>query len=133
MHKRSHILRNSTSRSYTTDIDGAFNSHVTTITSSCSWHEIGIRDLPAMIDHALEITGEEKMFYLGHSQGTTAFFVMASQLPEYQSKIQTMFAMAPIAYCGRMPSPIMQLMAKLAGTMNVRDLHLGQLIIVRLR
>jgi len=77
-----------------------------------SWHEIGTRDLPAMIDHIVKTTGREKMFYLGHSQGTTAFFVMAAERPEYQSKIEVMYAMAPIAYCGRMKSPFMQLISQ---------------------
>jgi len=91
----------------------------------CSWHEIGIYDLPAMIDHVLQTTGQKKLFYLGHSQGTTAFFVMACELPEYQSKIQAMFAMAPVAYCGRMQSPIMQFLARMASSINVRSLKIA--------
>ncbi|KAM0735585.1 Lipase 3 [Formica fusca] len=84
-----------------------------------SWHEIGIYDLPAMIDYILETTGQEKLFYLGHSQGTTSFFVMATELPEYQDKIKAMFAMAPIAYCGRMKSPFMQLLAQFSNTIDI--------------
>lgn len=79
-----------------------------------SWNEIGTRDLPAMIDHVVEITGRNEMFYLGHSQGTTAFFVMAAERPEYQKKIEKMFAMAPIAFCGRMKSPFLQLLSQFA-------------------
>ncbi|XP_039305205.1 lipase 3-like [Solenopsis invicta] len=77
-----------------------------------SWHEIGTIDLPAMIDHIVETTGRKKMFYLGHSQGTTTFFVMASKQPEYQDYIEEMYAMAPIAYCGRMKSPFLQILAQ---------------------
>ncbi|EZA48594.1 hypothetical protein DMN91_011689 [Ooceraea biroi] len=84
-----------------------------------SWHEVGMRDLPATIDHILQITGQEKLFYLGHSQGTTAFFVMASELPKYQDKVHAMFAMAPATYCGRMPSPIMQFLSKFVGSINI--------------
>ncbi|XP_029680407.1 lipase 3-like [Formica exsecta] len=86
---------------------------------SFSWHEIGIYDLPAMIDYVLETTGQEKLFYLGHSQGTTSFFVMATEVPEYQDKIKAMFAMAPIAYCGRMKSPFMQLLAQFSNTIDI--------------
>lgn len=86
----------------------------------CSWHEIGTYDLPAMIDYVLQTTGREKLFYLGHSQGTTAFFVMSTQLPEYQDKIEAMFAMAPIAYCGRMKSPFLQMLAQFTYTVDVR-------------
>ncbi|XP_012537855.1 lipase 3 isoform X3 [Monomorium pharaonis] len=77
-----------------------------------SWHEIGTRDLPAMIDYVVKTTGRRKMFYLGHSQGTTSFFVMATERPEYQEYIEEMYAMAPIVYCGRMKSPFLQLIAQ---------------------
>ncbi|KAL0110379.1 hypothetical protein PUN28_013789 [Cardiocondyla obscurior] len=83
-----------------------------------SWHEIGVYDLPAMIDYVLKTTGREKLFYLGHSQGTTAFFVMASERPEYQDKIQAMVAMAPVAFCSRMNNPILQFIARFTGPIN---------------
>ncbi|XP_072947431.1 lipase 3-like [Epargyreus clarus] len=63
-----------------------------------SWDEIGNIDLPTMIDYALEYTGKEKLHYIGHSQGTTAFFVMGSLRPDYNKKIISMHAMAPVAY-----------------------------------
>ncbi|KAL6438007.1 hypothetical protein ACFW04_004350 [Cataglyphis niger] len=90
-----------------------------------SWHEIGIYDLPAMIDHVLETTGQEKLFYLGHSQGTTSFFVMATEVPEYQDKIKAMFAMAPIAYCGRMKSPFLQLLSQFSNTLDTMTSLIG--------
>lgn len=40
-----------------------------------SWHEIGVRDLPAMIDFALARTGQRKLHYIGHSMGTTVYLV----------------------------------------------------------
>jgi pimeloyl-ACP methyl ester carboxylesterase len=36
-----------------------------------SWAEMGLYDLPAMFDKVTEVTGREKMAYIGHSQGTT--------------------------------------------------------------
>ncbi|CAL1688828.1 unnamed protein product [Lasius platythorax] len=90
-----------------------------------SWHEIGTYDLPAMIDYVLQTTGREKLFYLGHSQGTTAFFVMSTQLPEYQDKIEAMFAMAPIAYCGRMKSPFLQVLAQFTYTVDMFSSLIG--------
>ena len=35
-----------------------------------SWHEIGTYDLPAMINKTLETSGQDKLFYIGHSMGT---------------------------------------------------------------
>ncbi|KOB52045.1 Lipase, partial [Operophtera brumata] len=63
-----------------------------------SWHEIGYYDLPAMIDYVTKETGVEKLQYVGFSQGTTVFWVMASTRPEYNDKIIAMQALAPIAY-----------------------------------
>ncbi|XP_012054536.1 PREDICTED: lipase 3-like [Atta cephalotes] len=70
------------------------------------WHEIGVYDLPAMIDYIVKTTGRKKMFYIGHSQGTTSFFVMTTERPKYQNYIKEMHALSPIAYCGRMKSPL---------------------------
>lgn len=63
-----------------------------------SFNEIGRYDLPAMIDYVLTITNRTALHYIGHSQGCTAFFVMASLLPEYNAKIITMHAMSPAVY-----------------------------------
>ncbi|XP_032520699.2 lipase 1-like [Danaus plexippus] len=63
-----------------------------------SWDDIGTKDLPAMIDFALAHTKQEKMHYVGFSQGTTSFWVMTSLKPEYNKKILSMQAMAPVAY-----------------------------------
>ena len=44
-------------------------------------------DLPAMIDKVLETTNQERLFYIGHSMGTTTFMAMAATIPEMQEKI----------------------------------------------
>ncbi|XP_055551550.1 lipase 3-like [Wyeomyia smithii] len=76
-----------------------------------SWHEIGMYDLPAMIDTALAKAQIETLHYIGHSQGTTAFFVMASLRPEYNQKIRTMQAFSPVAFMGNLKSPFVRTMA----------------------
>lgn len=62
-----------------------------------SWHEIGYFDLPAMIDHVLSKTNQQKLNYIGFSQGTTAFLVCASMRPHYNDKILEAHLMAPVA------------------------------------
>lgn len=76
------------------------------ITTFFSWHEIGVYDLPANIDYILNATGQNKLFFIGHSQGTTSFFVMASERPEYNDKIAMMTALAPAAYLGNIKCPL---------------------------
>ncbi|CAH0584279.1 unnamed protein product [Chrysodeixis includens] len=72
-----------------------------------SWDEIGNIDLPTMIDHALKTSGQERLHYVGHSQGTTSFFVLTSLNPEYNKKIISMHALAPVAYMAHNRNPLL--------------------------
>ncbi|XP_041984663.1 lipase 3-like [Aricia agestis] len=74
-----------------------------------SWHQIGVHDLPAMIDFVLKTTNSTKLKYVGFSQGTTSFFVMASERPEYNEKISVMVALSPVAFMSNMKSPVIRL------------------------
>ncbi|XP_011684498.1 PREDICTED: lipase 3-like [Wasmannia auropunctata] len=74
-----------------------------------SYHELGIYDLPAMIDCILYTTGHERLYYVGHSEGSTQFLVMASEMPEYNSKIILMIGLAPAAFSGNLRGPIRKL------------------------
>lgn len=73
-----------------------------------SWHEIGYYDLPAIIDYVLEKTGYSEVYYIGYSQGTTIFFVMASERPEYNAKVKVMVNLAPIAFLSNQRSPLLK-------------------------
>lgn len=84
-----------------------------------SWHEIGSIDLPTQIDYILEHTGGSALHYVGYSQGTTSYFVMASSRPEYNKKIKVATLMAPIAYMGNMYSPIIRIAAQFQGFAEV--------------
>ena len=59
-----------------------------------------------MIDYVLEKTGQEKLHYVGHSMGTTGFFVAMDHRPEYQDKVIMAHLLAPVAYVENMISPI---------------------------
>lgn len=52
-----------------------------------SWYEMGIFDHPAVIDYVLKVTNNAKLYYIGHSQGTTSLMVLLSERPEYNDKI----------------------------------------------
>ncbi|XP_055851914.1 lipase 1-like [Episyrphus balteatus] len=71
-----------------------------------SFHEMGIHDIPKSIDYVLEVTGFTKLQYIGHSQGTTCFWIMCSLLPQYNDKIISMQALAPAAFIEDSKSPV---------------------------
>lgn len=90
---------------------------------SISWHEIGKIDTPTMIDYVLNATGVSQVFYISHSQGSTSFFVMASELPEYNEKVKLMVALAPVAYASHMTSYVVKAISFFAGTVEVSDIE----------
>lgn len=62
-----------------------------------TWHEMGYYDIPATIDYVMAIT-REKVYFIGHSMGTTMLFVMTSTRPEYNANLRLAFALAPAAF-----------------------------------
>lgn len=63
-----------------------------------SFQDIGRYDIPAILDYILNVTNKPWLHYVGHSQGCTIYFVMASDRPEYLNKIRTMHSMAPAIF-----------------------------------
>ena len=53
-------------------------------------------DLPAMLTYVLNVTGQEQLFYVGHSQGTLMGFTGFSDNPELGKKVKQFFALAPV-------------------------------------
>ncbi|KOX67264.1 Lipase 3, partial [Melipona quadrifasciata] len=91
---------------------------------SYSWHEIGIYDLPAMIDHIIEQTKQEKIFMVTHSQGGAAFFVMASERPEYQEKVIAFSALAPAVFMSRTGTSLFRMLClSLQLTLNLLGIY----------
>jgi lysosomal acid lipase/cholesteryl ester hydrolase len=62
-----------------------------------SWHEMGMYDLPAQIDHVLKETKVSSVTYIGHSQGCTQALVAMSQIPAIQKKINRFVGLAPVS------------------------------------
>ncbi|XP_037904465.1 lipase 3-like [Hermetia illucens] len=90
-----------------------------------SFHQIGYYDLPAMIDYILQITGESRLNYAGHSQGTLVFFIMTSLRPEYNIKIRSMHALAPVVFMGNVPNPFFRVLAPLLSQVSLLNKLLG--------
>ncbi|XP_017954583.2 lipase 1-like [Drosophila navojoa] len=92
---------------------------------SFSFHEIGTYDLPATIDEILRITGKSTLQYIGHSQGCTAFFVMASVLPSYAKKVSLMQALSPTVYLKNSQSPVLRFLSLFKGNIRLLLNSLG--------
>uniref|UniRef100_A0A6P7GTJ9 Lipase n=1 Tax=Diabrotica virgifera virgifera TaxID=50390 RepID=A0A6P7GTJ9_DIAVI len=91
-----------------------------------SFHEMGIYDLPAIVSYISNITGKGgDLLYIGHSMGTTQFFVFSSLFPKLAAKhIKLMVGLAPTAYMTHIRSPIRYL-APFSNDLNWLAKHLG--------
>lgn len=62
-----------------------------------SWTEMGDHDAPAQIDYVRKQTGNDKVTYIGHSQGTTQmFYQLAKPNNDWKDKINLFVALAPV-------------------------------------
>lgn len=76
-----------------------------------------------MIDEVLRVSGQEKLQYVGHMQGTTVFYVMASERPEYNNKIEKMVSMGPMAYMKDASNEMYKTIAEHIQSKPVRNHH----------
>ncbi|CAH1133561.1 unnamed protein product [Ceutorhynchus assimilis] len=63
-----------------------------------SFHEIAYYDIPAYMDHIRNVTGNEKISYIGHSMGGVLFLAFATIRPEYLKRIDSAHVWGPIIY-----------------------------------
>jgi len=61
-----------------------------------SFDQMGQHDLPSMLNYVLELTGQEKLTYIGHSMGTMTFWIMMNHWPWMNAKVRLMVGLAPI-------------------------------------
>lgn len=76
-----------------------------------SWHEIGFYDIPAAINYILQNTKQEKIRYVGHSQGCTVFAVALTMHPSLNSKIASAYLMTPAVFLHHMSSMLKSVVA----------------------
>ncbi|XP_051679307.1 lipase member J isoform X6 [Oryctolagus cuniculus] len=100
-----------------------------------SFDEMAKYDLPASIDFVLKQTGQEEIFYIGHSQGTTIAFIAFSTFPKIAERIKIFFALAPVFSIKHTKCPLLKMAYKLksiiknpAGTSVQNMVHWSQLL-----
>ncbi|KAF7282447.1 hypothetical protein GWI33_002675 [Rhynchophorus ferrugineus] len=72
-----------------------------------SWYEMGVNDLPACFNYIASVTQKSAdLHYIGHSMGTTMFFVYASEVAKAAENVKQMIALAPVANMTHIKSPI---------------------------
>ena len=71
-----------------------------------SWDDSAVHDYTVGIDYVLEQTGFADLFFVGYSMGTTRYFAMLSERPEYNNKIKAGFLMGPASSMTNADSPI---------------------------
>ena len=59
---------------------------------------MALYDLPAMVEYARKSTGQKKIAYVGHSQGTTEMFVALGldKTKYWKDRISVFIATAPV-------------------------------------
>ncbi|KAG2387909.1 hypothetical protein C9374_000759 [Naegleria lovaniensis] len=89
-----------------------------------TWDEMAALDLPTMVEHALKVSGQSKLAYVGHSQGCTmaleCFTSTASKSVKYAAcpqdftdKISIFIALAPVSYLNHPGSEMVKILARL--------------------
>lgn len=58
---------------------------------------MGRYDIPAEVDYVLKHTGQAKLSYVGHSQGTTQLFAgLAEKMDWFRDRLHSFVALGPV-------------------------------------
>ncbi|CAH2056963.1 unnamed protein product, partial [Iphiclides podalirius] len=58
-------------------------------------YEIGVYDVPAIINYILNQTSSDKINYIGYSQGASTYFIMCSETEGYCDKVSLFIGLEP--------------------------------------
>ena len=63
-------------------------------------------DIPAMVNYTTTLTKQNKIFFIGHSQGAMVLLARLSSNLDFSSKIKLFLAIGPVAHLGNLIGPI---------------------------
>uniref|UniRef100_A0A452IM72 Partial AB-hydrolase lipase domain-containing protein n=1 Tax=Gopherus agassizii TaxID=38772 RepID=A0A452IM72_9SAUR len=75
----------------------------------CSFHEMAMYDLPALVDFILQKNGQQNLYYIGYFQGCTIALIAFSTMPQLGQNIKIFFALAPAYTLKKSKAPLTQL------------------------
>ncbi|NXA62733.1 LICH hydrolase, partial [Mohoua ochrocephala] len=100
-----------------------------------SFDEIGKYDIPAELYFVMNKTGQKDVYYVGHSEGSTAGFIAFSTYPDLSQKIKAFFALAPVTTIthaispmitvAQLPSSLIRLLLGCKGALHYHELMKG--------
>jgi len=76
-------------------------------------------DLSTQINKALNVSGQQKLVYIGHSQGTLMGFGGFSSQPDLAAKVSIFIALAPVAFVNHQTSVLLTILADLDAVLLV--------------
>lgn len=89
-----------------------------------TWEQIGFYDIPAMTDYARRMSDSEKIHYVGHSQGTTVFFVLTAMRPDFCKNFASAHLLAPVSYKQHFPNAYLSALALFTDLIWVSKMYL---------
>ena len=103
-----------------------------------SLHELGVKDIAAMITNILRISGQPKMSFSGHSMGTTSFLILSSYRPHMVRSVDLAILMAPVVKPHNMSNficyvaPLQRLAKTVMETLGILEILPASLLIEKL-
>ncbi|XP_025932655.1 lysosomal acid lipase/cholesteryl ester hydrolase-like isoform X2 [Apteryx rowi] len=74
-----------------------------------SFDEMGKYDLPAELYFAMNKTGQKRVYYIGHSEGSAIGFIAFSTYRELAQRVKVFLALGPVATCTHSTSPLIKI------------------------
>jgi len=81
---------------------------------SFSWDEMAEHDLPTMLAHMMEVTGQETFHYIGHSMGTITYYTACNYHSWIANATKLMVGYGPHTVVPNMISPVFSVMSHFA-------------------
>ncbi|NXX84720.1 LICH hydrolase, partial [Urocolius indicus] len=73
-----------------------------------SFDEMGKYDIPAELYFIMNKTGQKDVYYIGHSEGTTAGFIAFSTYPELAKQVKMFYGLGPVTTASYATSPLIK-------------------------